>query len=236
MNTNTIQLHTQKYALLAGLIYLIIAVIGGFSIGYMPMEIVVEGDAAATLKNLQSNTSLFKWAIAGDITVIILEVILTVMIFQLFKTANSTSIRIATYARMAMAIIMGVNLTFYMIPSIILGQATYMNAFTPEALEALTLLFFKVHHYGVLAWQIFFAIHLFALGYVLRNSTFTPKWLGLIMLIGSFGYGGDCITQLLFLDIEWITTVFNILLVLAVISEFWFAFWLVFKGKNIQTN
>ena len=236
MSTNNIQLNTKTYALVAGIIYLIIAAVGGFSIGYMPMEIVVEGDAAATLKNLQNNTSLFKWGIAGDITVLILETILTVMIFQLFKTANSTSIRIATYSRFAMAIIMGVNLTFYMIPGIILGEAEYLNAFTPEALEALTLLFFKVHNYGVLAWQIFFAIHLFALGYVLRESSFIPKWLGLTMLVGSFGYGGDCIIQLLFVEIEWITILFKILLTIAVIAELWFTFWLIFKGKNIQTQ
>jgi hypothetical protein len=81
-----------------------------------------------------------------------------------------------------------------------------------------------------LAWQIFFAIHLFTLGYVIRKSSKTPKWLGDIMLIGGVGYAGDSIIQLTFINSETLAFVISSLLVLAVIAEFWFAFWLLIKG------
>ena len=96
-----------------------IAVIGGFSIGYMPTTIVVDGDAALTFENLSNNQSVFKWGIAGDIFVLMAEVVLSVMLFQLFKSFSKTSLRIATYSRLAMAIIMGINLINYAVPEIL---------------------------------------------------------------------------------------------------------------------
>ncbi len=46
------QLSPTAYAKLAGLLYLLIAISGGFSIGYMPSVIMVPGDAATTAQNI----------------------------------------------------------------------------------------------------------------------------------------------------------------------------------------
>ena len=225
----------KAYSQLAGLLYLIIAIIGGFSIGYMPSIIVSEGNAVLTFQNLIDHQELFRWGIAGDIAVLVLEIILTVMLYQLFKSISTTGMTIATYSRLAMAIIMGMNLINYMIPAIIMTQPEYLDVFSSEQLESITLLFFKVHKYGELAWQIFFSIHLFTLGYVIRKSGKTPKCLGLIMLIGGVGYAGDSFIQLIFINSEMLSVLFSILLVLAVIAEFWFAFWLLIKGIKNKT-
>jgi hypothetical protein len=236
MILSKLQNQGKVYSQLAGLLYLIIAVIGGFSIGYMPSKIVADENAVLTLQNLMDHQELFRWGIAGDITVLILETVLTVMLYQLFKSVSTTGMTIATYSRLAMSIIMGANLINYMIPAIIMTQPEYLGAFSTAELESLTLLFFKAHKYGELAWQIFFAIHLFTLGYVIRKSGKTPKWLGIIMLIGSVGYIGDSFIQFTLMNSEILTVLFSSLLVLAVIAEFWFSFWLLIKGvKNEAT-
>ncbi|WP_375559226.1 DUF4386 domain-containing protein [Bernardetia sp. OM2101] len=230
MILSKLQNQEKVYSKLAGLLYLIIAIIGGFSIGYMPSEIIVEGNSALTFQNLLSHQELFRWGIAGDIAVMVLEILLTVMLYHLFKSFSATGMIIATYSRLAMAIVMGVNLINYMIPAIIMNQPEYLNSFSSAELESLTLLFFKAHRYGELAWQIFFSIHLFMLGYVIRKSDKTPKWLDIIMLIGSIGYAGDSFTQLTLMKVELLSVFFSSLLILAVIAEFWFAFWLLIKG------
>jgi hypothetical protein len=234
MILSKLQNQGKAYSKMAGLIYLVIAVVGGFSIGYMPSVIVTEGNAGLTFQNLMDNQELFRWGIAGDIAVIILEILLTVMIYQLFKFYSRTGVMIATYSRIGMAIIMGMNLLNYMIPAIIMTQPEYLNAFSNEELSSLTLLFFKVHKYGELAWQVFFAIHLFTLGYVIRKSGIAPKWLGITMLIGGVGYAGDTFIQLTLINSELLTILFSSLLVFAVIAELWFAFWLLIKG--VKTN
>ena len=224
------------YSQLAGLLYLIIALAGGFSIGYMPTEIVAEGNAALTFQNLLDHQELFRWGIAGDIVVLVLETLLTVMLYKLFKSASTTGMIIATFSRLAMAIIMGMNLINYMIPSIIMNQPAYLTSFSSAELQSLTLLFFKAHKYGELAWQIFFSVHLFTLGYVIRKSGNTPKWLGLLMLIGGIGYAGDSIIQFMLSNSVVLSVIFSSMLVLAVIAEFWFAFWLLIKGMNKESE
>jgi hypothetical protein len=230
MTLSKLQTQGKAYSKVAGLLYLVIAIIGGFSIGYMPNEIVVDGNAALTFQNLLDNTSLFRWGIAGDIAVMVMEMLLTVMLYQLFKSFSDTGMTIAAYSRLAMAIIMGMNLINYMIPAMIIAQPEYLGSFSSSELESLTLLFLKAHKYGELAWQIFFAIHLFTLGYVIRQSGKTPKWLGVLMLVGSIGYAGDSLIQFTLIDSEVLYLLFSSLLVLAVIAEFWFAFWLLIKG------
>jgi len=225
-----IQTQNRLYFQLAGALYMAIAVIGGFSIGYMPTTIVVDGDAALTFENLSNNQSIFKWGIAGDIFVLMAEVVLSVMLFQLFKSFSKTSLRIATYSRLAMAIIMGINLINYAVPEILVSDTDALGSLGKGEMEALTLLFFKMHKAGEMVWQVFFSIHLFALGYALIESKITPKWLGPIMMVGSFGYGGDCMTQLLFIESKGLSMVFSALLVLAVVSELWLIFWLLIKG------
>lgn len=116
---------------------------------------------------------------------------------------------------------------------IIITQPEYFSAFSTEELESLNLLFFNLHKFGELAWQLFFSIHIFTLGYVIRKSNTTPKWLGLLMLFGGIGYAGDSIIQLTLIKSEILSILFSSLLVQAVISEFWFAFWLMIKGVKV---
>jgi len=230
MLLSKLQNQERPYFQLAGLLYLIIAIVGGFSIGYMSSVIVAKGDAALTFQNLINNQELFRWGITGDIVVLVLEVVLTVMLYRIFKAYSNTGILIATYARLAMAIIMGMNLINYMIPAIMITQPEYLSTFNLSQLESFTLLFLKAHKYGELAWQIFFSIHLFTLGYVIQKSGKAPKLLGIIMLIGGIGYAGDSFIQFIMVNSKLLSVLFSALLILAVISEFWFAFWLLIKG------
>ena len=234
MTLSKLQNQEKSYAQLAGLLYLIIAIIGGFSIGYIPDLIVVKGDAGQTFQNLIKQQELFRWAIVGDILVLLIEILLTVMLYQLFKAYHATGIQIATYTRFGMSIIMGVNLLNYMVPALIMNQASYLNTFSSEQLESLTFLFFKLHKYGELTWQIFFAVHLFSLAYVLRKVPQIPKGLATLMLIGSLAYAGDSFIQLTFINSDLLSALFSILLIFAVVAELWFAFWLLIKGMKIK--
>jgi hypothetical protein len=234
MTQSNITLKSKAYAQTAGALYLLIAIVGGLSIGYMPSIIFAEGNPALTFQNFVDHQSLFKWGMAGDVTVLIMETVLTVMLYRLFRSFGKTSMTIATFSRFAMAVIMAVNLVLYMIPVIIMNQQGQLSAFSLAELEGFSYIFFKAHHFGVLAWQLFFAIHLFALGYILYKSGVVSKWLGRIMLVGSVGYFGDSFAQFLMNQSQVVSTVLGILLVLAVISEFWLAFWLLFKGKKLN--
>lgn len=215
---------------IAGTLYLIIAIVGGFSIGYVQSEIFIPGNAGGTFQNLIQNLTLFKFGVGGDIAVLLLETVLTVLLYQLFKSFGKTSMLVATFSRLAMTIIMAVNVVFYLAPYVLTTQGNYADALGQTQVEAMALLFFQLHKYGELAWQVFFAIHLWSLGMVIRNSKLAPKALGVLMVVGSLGYAGESITQLVQVNNETTAMIFGALLVLAVTAEFWFAFWLLLKG------
>ena len=80
MTYQSLEISPNSYAKIAGLLYLIIAVAGGFSIGYVPTVIIVDGDAAATAQALTDNQGLFRLGIVGDTIVLLAEIILTVML------------------------------------------------------------------------------------------------------------------------------------------------------------
>ena len=222
------------YANFAGLLYLLIAVSGGFSIGYVPSVIMAPGDAATTAQNMLDNQGLFRLGIFGDIIVLLLEIILTVLLYRLFKPVSQRISMIAAFSRLAMSVVMGINLLNYLIPLQLLSGADYLGVFEPQQLQALSLLFLEAHQDGIYIWGLFFGLHLFALGYLIFKSGYFPKILGLLTMIGSFGYSFESLAAFTLPNMEVVSLIINLLLVIAVIGELSFTFWLLIKGLNVE--
>ena len=51
----------------AGLLYVVISIIGFFAMGYVPGKVIVHGDAAATAINIAAHETLFRLGIAGEL-------------------------------------------------------------------------------------------------------------------------------------------------------------------------
>lgn len=59
----------KKIARVAGLLYLIIAIVSPFSFFYVRSSIIVSGDATATASNIMASEWLFRLGIVGDAVV-----------------------------------------------------------------------------------------------------------------------------------------------------------------------
>lgn len=220
----------KNHARTIGLLYLLIAIVGGFSMGYMPSVVIVDGDATATFQALSDNMGLFKMGVAADVGVVLLELFTTVLLYQLFKPVNSTLSTIAAFSRLAMAIIIGLNIVNYMMPIVIITKPSYLGAFAQNELEGLLMLFLKAHKYGEFAWQIFFGVHLTVLGYMVVKSGYAPKLIGIAMMLGGVGYFSESISNLMMVDSPEVSIMNVILLTLAVVGELSFTFYLLIKG------
>jgi hypothetical protein len=234
MTTSTNQIQAMTYAKLAGLLYLLIAISGGFSIGYMPSVIIEAGDAAATAQNMMDHLGLFRLGILGDIVVLLLEIALTVILYQLLKPVNQTIAMIALFSRLAMSIVMGLNLLNYLIPYNLLIGADNMITFELDGLQSLAMVFLDAHQYGVYIWGLFFGLHLIALGYLVFKSKYFPKVLGAMMGIGSLGYLMESIGEITLTSNEVLSISTIAFLVIATVGELSFTFWLLIKGINIE--
>tara|TARA_R110002096_G_scaffold412054_1_gene612440 strand:+ start:947 stop:1690 length:744 start_codon:yes stop_codon:yes gene_type:complete len=227
---NTLNL---KDARIAGALYLTIAVCGGFSIGYVPSQIFVAGDAAATSANLMDQLGLFRLGVLADSAVILLEIAITVILYQMFRTTSPRLSLIAMVSRLGMIVVMGINLLLWVMPYILLTQPMGLD---PADSKAFAQVFFEAHALGIYVWQLFFGAHLLALGWVILRSRLVPHLLGWGLFIGAFGYLIQGLVELTFTDVAALDITIIGLLTIVTISELGFGFWLLVRGQRGTTD
>lgn len=235
MQENQITLN-PKDARLAGALYLTIAACGAFSIGYVPSQIVVSGDTVSTTANLIDRLGLFRLGVVADSAVILLEIAITVILYQMFREASPRLALIALISRLAMIVVMGLNLLLWVMPYVVLTQQVGLE---PTNAQPLAQVFFEVHALGVFVWQLFFGAHLLALGWAILRTKLAPQLLGWGLFTGAFGYLIQGLIELTFTDIATLDIFAIGMLVIVTISELGFGFWLLvqgLRGKESQSN
>ena len=136
------------YARLAGLLYLIVTIGGIFSFFYVRSRLIVPGDAAATASNIMASEWLFRMAIVSDAVVFLSEVVLIALLYALLKPVSKTLSLTAVFARLAMAVLQGINLLNYFVVLLLLSGASYLTVFETNQLHALALLFLNAYLVG----------------------------------------------------------------------------------------
>lgn len=216
-----------KDARIAGALYLTIAVCGGFSIGYVPSQIVEAGDAPGTIVNLMKQLGLFRLGVLADSAVILLEIVITVILYLMFRTKSPRLALIAMVSRFGMIVVMGANLLFWVMPYALLAQPMGVS-FTDN--QAFVQIFFEAHRLGVFVWQLFFGAHLLALGCIIVRSKQVPHLLGWGLFIGAFGYLIQGLAELTFIDVATLDITIIGLLAIVTLSELGFGLWLLIRG------
>lgn len=223
----------KNTARLAGFLLLLIAMLAPFSILYLPSTLIVPGDAATTASNIVASDGLFRLGIVVDSVVILLEIVLIAILYVLLRPVNRTLALVAAFARLAMTVVMGVNLFNSLGVLLLLSDAEYLTVFEPDQLDALVLLFLNLHESGIYIWQVFLGLHLVVLGYLVFKSGYFPRILGILLMVACLGYLMDSLGILL-PSSEAISMVSPVLLVATVIGELSFTFWLLIKGVNVD--
>src|SRR5829696_8956193 len=220
------------YARVAGLLLLIVAILGPFSVIYFPSTLIVPGDAIATADNIRASEGLLRIGIVSDSLIFLIEIVLTVLLYVLLRPVSRTLSLVTAFARLAMTIVQGINLLPYFTALLLLSGAGYLTVFEPAQSDALALLFLNAHGYGIFIWQLFFGLHLFVLGYLIFKSGYFPRILGTLMVLGSLGYLVDGYGNILFPNNA---EIFGVIVgVTSVFGELPFFLWLLIKCVNVQ--
>ena len=220
------------YARVAGFLLLFVAIIAPFSQLYVPSTLIVPGDATATANNIGASGWVFHLGIVSDSLVFLIEIVLCVLLYVLLRPVSRTLSLVAAFARLAMTVVMGINLLPYFIALLLVSGAGYLTVFEPDQLAAVALVFLNAHGYGIFIWQLFFGFHLAVLGYLIFKSGYFPKILGVLMVFAAFGYLIDAYGNILLPN--YAETFGLIAGVGALIGELPFFLWLAIKGVNVQ--
>lgn len=234
MTHSALETNPNRAARLAGLLYVLIALIGPFAIMIMPTTVFTFGDAAANAASMAENEGLLRLGILADMAIIVMEVFVTAILYALFKTVSGTAAMVALTARFGMVVVMVLNLINYLMPLHLLSGAEYLSSFSPEQVQSLALIFVEAHEFGVYAWQIFFGVHLLALGWLIMKSRYFPWIIGLMAFVGSFGYSLQAVEKFVVPGQELLVLVVNGLLVVVSLGEVALGLWMLIRGINAK--
>lgn len=226
---------SRAYAGLTGALYLTIAFAGGFAILYVPGLLNVPGDPAATFANIAERRGLFHAGIVGDVVMMTAEVLVSVMLYFMFRPVNATLSLAASYARLMMVAVMTAMLFFHAASLALAGGTVPLDSFSQAQRIELAGLMRHVHDAGVWIWQVFFCLHLLLLGTLVVRSGLYPRLLGLGLIIGGTGYMVDSVQMFALPDAKLLEMVKIALLLIVTVSEVGFALWLLLRGPR-QTH
>jgi len=232
MTTRTAETSPLVYARITGFLVILLVFLGPFSQLYVPSTLIVPGDATATADNIRASGWVLRLGIVSDSLIFLIEIVVPVLLYVLLRPVSRALSLVAAFARLAMAIIQGINLLPYFTVLLLLSGAGYLAVFGPAQLDALALLSLNAHQYVVYIWEIFFGLHLLVLGYLLFKSGYFPRILGVLLVLPALGYLIHGYGSILYPNYD---DTFDVVVgVGAVIGELPFFLWLLIKGVNVQ--
>jgi preprotein translocase subunit Sss1 len=221
----------KRLARIAGVLYLAVAIFGGFAELVVRDGIVETGNAAATAESIRGSATLFRWGFASDLVQATIFLFTAMSLYLLLRHVNELVARaMVVIVAVAVAIICLNLLNQYVALQVATGEAASGSAGT----DALAGLFADMHVAGYLIAQIFFGLWLLPLGYLVYRSGYFPKVLGVLLAVGCVGYLVDTFAH--FLVPELAGSIEPIVVAPAAVGEIGFVIYLLVKGVRLPSR
>ncbi len=178
----------QKYARIAGILFFLSLLAGGFGEIYAPSRLVVPGDAAATVANINASTGLFHWGFIAYLVEALCDVALSLIFYALLKPVSRELSLLAAFFGLMGTALFAVAELFYLAPRVILAPSGGLGAFSPEQLQALALLSMRIYAFGGGIFMVFYGAAWVVRGALIVRSGYLPRFLGVLLTIGGFGF------------------------------------------------
>ena len=209
---------TRTLARTAGLLYLAVAIGGGFAQAAR-LSATAPGDAAATTANVIRNAALLHAGFVTDLVDFTCFLGVGLLLYALLRHVNPVvAVAMLTINAVSVAI-QAINMITQLAAMFVAGDPRYSGS---------TLLLLEMHQQGYLIAQIFFGGYLLPLAYLVYRSAMFPRALGIVLAVGGAGYLGGVIAS-------WASPSFDSGLAVGLgivggLGELVFLSWLLVKG------
>lgn len=209
-----------------GILTLLTVVGGVFAQGYVVARLVVWRDAAATATNILAHRDLYLSAVAVYLAEMAFSVATTALFYVLLKPAGRSLSIVTLGLGLTACILKTGGRVLFAAPVYVLG-ATRFHALPAETLNDLSLLLLLINDHAAGIAMAFFGFQGLLRGWLILKSTFLPRALGVLSLIGG---------------IAWLTHIWpplgyrlgDISMLIGVLGVFAETFWLIVFGVNEQ--
>ncbi len=216
----------------AGSLYLSMILTGIFAHLFVRAGIIEPGNATLTAQNILDKEFLFRLGLASDLMYIVSFIFLGLVFYRMFQITSKHYARTLLAVVLVISALMGINMLNQFAAQFILSGSEYLNVFSEQQLQALSLFFLDLHNQGEHIRQVFFGLWLFPLGYLVMKSDLFPgnwaKFFGGLLIVGALGYEVDFLSYFFFPG--YYKPISEFATIPANLGELSLCFWLIFKG------
>ena len=222
----------KRLARIAGVLYLLVGIFGGFAEGYVEPKMYVAGDAAATAANVVANAGLVRLAVVADLLDQTFFIFLALALYILLRHVHKSVARAMLVLVVLATAISGLSALFEFEGLRVATGAVSMTAFGAGGSNALVLLLLDAQHYGLLIGQNFFGLWLAPLGYLAYRSGMFPRALGVVLIAACASYLVDFLAAFLVPDFG--KAIHGPAIILPAIAEPSMVLYLLVRGVRTQ--
>ena len=218
---------TKKTARLVGALYVLVLITGIFGLIYVPGKLFVSGDAAVTIGNIQSSESLFRLYILNGIVSPVIFMFVVLALYQLFKDVNQ-SLASVMVILVLIQVPMGLVGTLNQVAVLEIARGVdYLSFLSSSQLDGLAMFCLHLDDQLTLAYELFWGLWLFPLGWLVIKSRLLPRFIGIWLILNGAAYVATFLIGFLlpaYLDMT------NTIMIPLLMGEVVFMFWLLIMG------
>ncbi len=213
----------------AGWLYILTSIFGFFAMGYVPDNLIVHGNAAATASNIVAHETLFRLGIAAELIGMAGFIFVADALYDLLKGVNRRHASLMVTLIVVSVPIAFVNELNSIAALVLVRGGDFLSAFESPQRYAAAMFFLNLHGRGFVVAEIFWGLWLFPLALLVYRSRFLPRFLGVWLALAGVAWVLVSLTGILLPQYQ--DNVYGYAQP-AILGEIAFMLWLTIKGAS----
>jgi hypothetical protein len=224
---------TDKAARIAGAVYLALAVTAPFHLIYIPRALIVTGNATATANNILAHETLFRLGIVAGLFDPVTFIFVVMALYRLLSGVNKAYASLMAILALVSVAVGFVNVLNHIAALTLFRGGDFLSVMDKNQLDALAMLFLRLHGQGNVINEIFWGLWLFPFGVLVMRSGFLPRILGVLLIVNCFAYLAQSLTSLLLPSYANVVAKWTFP---ALFGELWIMLWLLIRGAQVPAE
>lgn len=178
------EISPRRMARLTGVFYLLTIVGGVFAQAFVVDRLIDFASAGITAANILANQTLYRSGLTVYLIEMTAQILTTVLFYYLLKPVSRSGAMAATVLGLTGCVIKTFARVLFLAPLWVLHHRNALTGYSPDQINSLALSMLRINDEGAAVALAFFGPSTLITGWLIMKSTFFPKWLGVLGVVG----------------------------------------------------